>query len=236
MGALPDRLPGFQHVENDALREQVRARLGRRGPAQARLAPVGHVRGDGPRRADRALRHRREPAAVRGRPARDRAPAEGPRPARRPGHLPDRDRRDRRRRASRPRPRGPRARARSRTPSGGSSGCARRSSRRARRATTCGSSSSSPRRLGPRLGRGRPPRRVWDEVRAAVAGPRRDELRAARGRGRPPVAVLRREPPGRAVPPLAPVGGPGARATGRRSCRSSTTRRSTSSTTTSRCG
>ena len=28
MGALPDRLPGFQHVENDALREPIRAALG----------------------------------------------------------------------------------------------------------------------------------------------------------------------------------------------------------------
>ena len=32
MGALPDRLPGFQHVENDALREQLRAALGRAVP------------------------------------------------------------------------------------------------------------------------------------------------------------------------------------------------------------
>ena len=45
------------------------------------------------------------------------------------------------------------------------------------------------------------------------------------------MAVLRRDPPGRAVPPLPALGGPGARATASRSCRSSTTRRSTSSTT-----
>ena len=30
MGALPDRLPGFQHVENDASAREVRARVGRR--------------------------------------------------------------------------------------------------------------------------------------------------------------------------------------------------------------
>ena len=40
MGALPDRLPGFQHVENDAPAGQVRRRVGRDHPAQARLAPV----------------------------------------------------------------------------------------------------------------------------------------------------------------------------------------------------
>ena len=46
---------------------------------------------------------------------------------------------------------------------------------------------------------------------APVAGPCRDELPPARGARRDPVAVLRRGPPGRAVPALAPVGGPGAR-------------------------
>ena len=51
----------------------------------------------------------------------------------------------------------------------------------------------------------------------AVAGPRRDVVRAARGARRAPVAVLRREPPGRAVPPQPALGGPGARATASRS-------------------
>ena len=40
MGALPDRLPGFQHVENDAAARAVRARPGACTiPPQARLAP-----------------------------------------------------------------------------------------------------------------------------------------------------------------------------------------------------
>ncbi len=52
MGALPDRLPGFQHVENDELRAKFDAAVGGQGPAQARLAPVGHVRRDGARRPD----------------------------------------------------------------------------------------------------------------------------------------------------------------------------------------
>ena len=53
------------------------------------------------------------------------------------------------------------------------------------------------------------PEAVWNEVRrlspvhAGMSYARLEEL------GRPPVAVLRRDPPGRAVPPLAPVGGPG---------------------------
>ena len=74
MGALPDRLPGFQHVENDALRARFDAEWGVAGPAEARLAPVGDVRRDGARRPDRRLLHRREPGPVRGRPeAGDRA-------------------------------------------------------------------------------------------------------------------------------------------------------------------
>ena len=55
---------------------------------------------------------------------------------------------------------------------------------------------------------------AWNELRTLSPGARRDELRAPRGRGRAPVAVLRRGPPGRALPPLAPVGRPGARQPG----------------------
>ena len=40
MGALPDRLTGFQHVENDTLRAKFDAGVGRDRPAAARLAPV----------------------------------------------------------------------------------------------------------------------------------------------------------------------------------------------------
>ena len=91
MGALPDRLPGFQHVENDAAPGQVRAAWG---------VPVPPKRGwhlsemfDAMERGElRALRHRREPGPVGGRPASGAAPARGPRLHRRPGHLPDRRR------------------------------------------------------------------------------------------------------------------------------------------------
>ena len=52
--------------------------------------------------------------------------------------------------------------------------------------------------------------RVWDEVRSLSPVHAGMSYRAARRARRHPVAVLGREPPGRAVPPLAPVGGPGA--------------------------
>ena len=86
-------------------------------------------------------------------------------------------------------------------------------------------------RLGLVRGRGR-----LERAADPVADARRDELRAARSAGWHPVAVLRREPPRRAVPPLAPVGGPGPGDRVRRSWPSSTIRRSTASTTSSRSG
>ena len=47
MGALPDRLPGFQHVEVDEFRTKFERRWGVPIPPDARLAHVGDVRGDG---------------------------------------------------------------------------------------------------------------------------------------------------------------------------------------------
>ena len=91
-----------------------------------------------------------------------------------------------------------------------------------------GSSTSSPAgwaTTGATDGRGR-----LERGPRALAGPRRDELRAARGARRPPVAVLRRDPPRRAVPPQPALGGPVARQPRAVRRRSSTIRRSTSST------
>ena len=101
MGAIPNKLPGFQDIERDG---EARARFeqawGVTIHAEVRLAPDADVRGDGARRAADDLRGRREPGAVRGgRQAHD-APAGEPRPHRRPGHLPDAHRRARRRRAA----------------------------------------------------------------------------------------------------------------------------------------
>ena len=146
------------------------------------------------------------------------AAARGPRLPRRPGPLPDEDRRARRRRPAGDRGVGREPRARSPTPSGASSACARPSTRRTRRATTCGSSSSSRDRMGHDWGEPAA-EDVWNELRSLSpvhAGMSYARLERAR---RPPVAVLRRDAPGRAVPAQPAVGGPGARATACRSCR-----------------
>ncbi len=164
MGALPDRLPGFQHVENDELRAKFDAEWGVAVPPSARLAPVRHVRRDGARRPDRGLLHRREPGPVRGRPeARDPSPR-GSRPARRPGPVPDQDRRAGRRRPAGDRGVGRDRRGRSPTPNVASSACARRSNRRRVRATTSRSSSSWPTGWA-RAGARPDAEAVWDEVR-----------------------------------------------------------------------
>ena len=209
MGALPDRLPGFQHVENDELRATLRCPVGRARAAEEGLAPVADVRRDGARRAHRAVRRRREPGAVGGRSPPDGEAAPGPRHPGRPGHLPDRDGRDRRRGVPRRGGLGRVARARSPTPSGASSSCgqALKPPGEARDdlriifdlAKRMGAAWGEPDRGG-RLERGP----------GAVARAPRHELRAARGPGRNPVAVLGRRAPRRAVPALAAVGGPGA--------------------------
>ena len=51
MGALPDRLPGFQHVENDALRAKFDAAWGVTVPPKRGWHLSGDVRRDGARRA-----------------------------------------------------------------------------------------------------------------------------------------------------------------------------------------
>ncbi len=207
---------------------QVRCDLGRAGPAEAWLAPVRDVRRDGARRAPGALRDRREPGPVRGRPEAGTAPAEHARLHGRPGHLPDRDRR-----AGRRRPPGGRGVGRER---GHRHELRTAGPARAQGARPAGRGAGRPGDhlrprpgdgpgLGCAVGRGR-----LERAANPLAGPCRDELRPARGRRRPPVAVLRRDAPRRAVPPLAPLGraGPGqpgpvragrARSTGRQARR-----------------
>ncbi len=208
MGALPDRLGGLPARRERRAPRPVRRLWGVRVPPKRGLAPVGDVRGHGARRAHGAVRDRREPAAVRGRPPSHREAAARPRPARRAGHLPDRDRRDRRHRPAGRRglgrERGDRHQQRAARPAGASG------------ARAAGRGEGRPvdhlrdrEAHGRRLGRGRRRGRVERGPRA-VAGASRDDVRAARGVGRPPVAVLRRVAPGRAVPALAAVGGPGA--------------------------
>ena len=49
MGAIPNKLPGFQDVLDDEAAAEVRRRVGLPHPAPPRPAPVGHVRGHGAR-------------------------------------------------------------------------------------------------------------------------------------------------------------------------------------------
>ncbi len=101
MGAIPNKLAGFQDIERDeAARSQVRGRLGRADPRPLRLAPDADVRGHGARRAAHALRDGREPGAVRGRHQPHAAAARRPRLPGRPGHPVHQDLRVRRRRAA----------------------------------------------------------------------------------------------------------------------------------------
>ena len=194
MGAIPNKLPGFQDIEpTHEARARFEAAWGATIPPQLRLAPDEMFDGDGARRAAHALRDRREPGAVRGRHqtttrellARARLPG-------RAGHLPDQDRRAGRRRASR-------RRASWCEAEGTVTNSERRVQRvrkaldppgearddiwiiaelaRAARATT--GASRRPRRSGTSCARSRP-------MHA------RHELRAARGARRHPVAVPRR--------------------------------------------
>ena len=158
MGALPDRLVGFQHVENDEPRDRCDNLWGVRVPPKRGWHLSGmfdamdrgeltalYVIGENPLQSE-ADRHRTE-GLLR-----------GPRPARRPGHLPHRDRRDRRRRPAGGRglgrDRGHRHQQRATRAAG-----ARRAGRRpARPGTTCGSSSRSPSAWAP-TGARRTPRR-----------------------------------------------------------------------------
>ena len=213
MGALPDRLPGFQHVEVAEFRREVRAAMGRHAPAGARLEHLGDVRGDGTGRAPGPLRPRREPAPVGGGPGPGPASAREPRLPGRAGHLPHRDRRDGRRRVPGRgrlvRVRGDGDQQRAPGPAGAQGPrAARRGPGRRPHPLRPGAPDGT--RLGRAGCRG-------DLGRGARAQPalRRDELRPARGRPRAAMAVLRRGPSGRAVPPQPALGAADQRPEGR---------------------
>ncbi len=93
MGALPDRLPGFQHVADDARRGRFEQAWGVSIPRQARQTPDGDDARHGARRAAQSVRHRREPGAVRRRRAPRRASLRAARLPGGPGHHHDRHRR-----------------------------------------------------------------------------------------------------------------------------------------------
>ena len=232
MGAIPNKLPGFQEILDDVARGEVRRRLGLVDPRAARPPPDRDVRGDGAGRAARGLRRRREPGPGRGRPAARPAAAPGARPPRRPGPLPHTHGRARRRRP----------------PGGGDAGRGGRNRHLERAARPARAQGLRPAGRGPRRHRdrlrARPPPRPRPRLAArrgrveraafALADARGHELRAARGARRDPVAVPGRGASGRRSSSTAGCGTRSSRSA-RRSSRSSTTRRSTCSTTTSRC-
>ena len=106
-------------------------------------------------------------------------------------------------------------RARSPTASGGSSASARRSNRRATREDDIWIIARARAAARAGLGRGHAAS-AWDELRAALADARRDDLRTPRGARGDPVAVLRRGARGDAVPARPAVGGAGISAAPRR--------------------
>ena len=135
MGALPNKLPGFQDVVDEVARKKFETLWNATIPAEVgwHLTEMFEAMERGDLRV--AVRDRREPGPVRGRLDARRAPAREPRPPRRARHLPHQDRPARRRRAP-----GSaswcEAEGRSPTPSAACSAYARRSTRRATPATT----------------------------------------------------------------------------------------------------
>ena len=235
MGALPDRLPGFQHVENDALRAKFDAAWGvpvppkrgwhlsgmfdamERGELQAL-----YVIGENPVQSEadqHRAKHLLEDARLHGRP----------------GHLPDRDRRARRRRPA----------------GGGGLGRDRGHGHQLRAARPARAQGARPARRGARRPgdhlRPRPARwattgaspiaeAVWNEVRALSpvhAGMSYARLEELGGLQWP---CYDETHPGELFLHSRLWEDPVPGQPRRRSCRSSTTRRSTSSTTTSRSG
>ena len=101
MGAIPNKLPGFQDIERDA---EARARF--EAAWGCEIVPrygwnlTADVRGHEARRAALAVRDRREPGAVRGRHQAHARAARRPRLPGRAGHPADEDGRARRRRAA----------------------------------------------------------------------------------------------------------------------------------------
>ena len=193
MGAIPNKLPGFQDIEHDPeARARFEAAWGARSSPTYGWHLTADVRGDGARRAEHALRDRREPGAVRGR------------------HQPHARSCSRAwtswscRTSSSPRrpswptscspPRAAWCEAEgtvTNSRAAGAAGAQGARPARARRATTSGSSRELARRLGHDWGEPTA-EQVWDELRSLSPDARRHELRAARGAGRHPVAVLRR--------------------------------------------
>ena len=184
-------------------------------PPKRGLAPVRDVRGHGPRRADaRSTSSARTRCSPRPTHNRTRAAARGPRVPRRAGHLPDR------RRPSSPTSCFPASASVVRVRGHRHQQRATRAARAHARSTPPGEARDDldivvdlARAMG--IDWGHPTAEdVWNELRSLSPDARRHELRAARGRGRAAVAVLRRAAPGRALPARPALGGAGRRPAG----------------------
>ena len=112
MGAIPNRLPGFQQLDDDGVRARFEAAWNAPIDPEIGLHLTGMFEAMEHGKLSRGLCDRREPRTGRGRPAARDPPARGPRPPRRPGSLPDEDGRSSptsccrpRRRSARPRER-----------------------------------------------------------------------------------------------------------------------------------
>ncbi len=98
MGAIPNRLAGFQDLQDPEVRARFDAAWGARIPAEPGLHLSGMFEAMGAASADRALRDRGEPGPIRSGRLPRRRPPRGPRPPGRPGHVPHPHGRARRRR------------------------------------------------------------------------------------------------------------------------------------------
>ena len=234
MGAIPNKLPGFQELLDDGVRAKFEAAWGSSISAQHGLHLTGMFEAMEHGELRARLRRRREPGAGRGGPAARRAAPRGPRPPRRAGPLPHAHG------ASSPTSSCPRRRRSAR-----SDGTVTSSERRVQRVRKAlDAAGRGARRHRDRL-RARAPSRPRPRLAArggrleraalALADARGDELRAARGARRHPVAVRRR---GRSRARSSSTAGSWDDVVEERApfSRSSTIRPSTCSTTTSRCG
>ena len=204
MGAIPNKLPGFQDVEDAEARAKFDAAWGATVPPKKglHLTEMFEAMEHGDLRALYVVGE--NPAQSEADQIRARQAAERGRPPRRPGHLPDEDRRARRRR-----PAGMRRLGGvggdghlERAPGAACAEGARPAGRGARRHRDRVRAREAPRHrsrqhaAGGHLGRGA----------GTVADARRHDLRTARRAGRDPVAVLGRAAPRRPVPARAPLG------------------------------
>ena len=215
MGALPDRLPGFQHVENDELRGKFERAWGAKIPPQRGWHLSGMF--DAMERGDLTALYviGENPASSESDQHRTLASPRRARHPGRPGHAPHRDRQagprrvPRRRRLVRIRGHGDQQRAPG--PAG-----APRPAAAGRGARRHGDPLRAGPPPGPGSGRPQPPQRRGAVERGAQfePGPCRHVLRSAGGARRSPVAVLRRVPSRGDVPPRPTLGTTGRRPAG----------------------